>query len=165
MHPSYEIALANQDDYLEIATFLNLRAKSFVQSGVRVIRNNGTIRINRIDMRRCARIYIIRHKSDGMIVGMGKVSLLDTGSRKARAQGLRPKGFLSWLFIDEDHRGHGLARALVEHRIEVMRHMFGCTTFQTEIEEGNVACRSLYGSLGFSPLAEDQETFQCVFPE
>ena len=152
----YEIVLATHEDYTEIATFLNLRAMSFMKTSMRVVRVDGTFRFSRINDRRTTRVYFIRRKSAGDIVGFCVSTLQDTAS-------IPPKGFLGWLFIDEDCRRGGLANTIIQHQISELHREFGCVCIEAKIDKDNMASRSLVRKLGFLPVEGHARRFRLTY--
>ena len=53
------------------------------------------------------------------------------------------------LFVDDDARGAGLGRALVEATL-ARAHARGCRRVELDVNEANATAQRLYGSFGFS---------------
>ena len=73
-----------------------------------------------------------------------------TGSRSG------PRADDCWLedlFVEEDARGSGLGRALVEAALERARER-GCARMELDVNEANAAALALYESLGFDSWSD-----------
>ena len=54
------------------------------------------------------------------------------------------------LYVDEDARGKGVGRALVQGVVDLARER-GCRRIQLDVNEANAAALAVYDSFGFSP--------------
>jgi RimJ/RimL family protein N-acetyltransferase len=61
----------------------------------------------------------------------------------------RHQGGIWGVFVDAEHRGHGVARALIAAILERVRELHGVTDVHLSVTPGQHAARKLYLSLGF----------------
>ncbi|WP_431052224.1 GNAT family N-acetyltransferase [Roseateles sp. L2-2] len=94
----------------------------------------------RIDDGRYIGLLAIR---DGAVIGGAGVVLLDWGPTRANPDGLM--GRVANVFVDPQHRGHGIARALVANAMAQCEAM-GVREFNLG---ATLEARELYRSLGF----------------
>jgi GNAT superfamily N-acetyltransferase len=81
-------------------------------------------------------------ESDGRVVGMVTVCVFTTLTGT--------KAYLDHLVVEREWRRRGVARALMEHAIEVARSA-GASRLDLTANAGKTAARALYASLGFQP--------------
>jgi GNAT superfamily N-acetyltransferase len=82
--------------------------------------------------------YVV--ETDGHLAGCGGINLMPDG-KEAR---------LSWDYFHPDHQGKGFGRALVQHRIKVIRQMPGINTISVRTAQRTY---QFYAKNGFDWIA------------
>lgn len=62
-------------------------------------------------------------------------------------------GYVHFVWVSPEHRGHGVARALYEHLFEALRAA-GCREVRAVVSERSKGARAFHDHLGFRPAAD-----------
>ncbi|RZJ86708.1 MAG: GNAT family N-acetyltransferase [Hymenobacter sp.] len=93
-------------------------------------------------------VHLLAVREDGELAGIAVVALgKDENS-----------GWLSSVFVQPDHRGHGFGRQLVERATAVCR-ADSRGFISMNVKKDNEAAKRLYASLGFLPFMDGPEDY------
>ncbi len=137
----FAIGRARLDDYMDCVRFLNERGQDLLRSGP--IPVHESLHQRRLMEQTRTQISLIRQISTGRVVAVALI-MISYDWRKG-------VGSVEYVLADEDFRGNGLGRALMEHLLEGVRGVYPkIKVIRLVSEPEHVAARALYESLGFT---------------
>jgi ribosomal protein S18 acetylase RimI-like enzyme len=85
----------------------------------------------------------------GAFVGNGRTLVGTAGGARERGQKRQHIGTVSGMFVHPDHRGRGIANALLTHAVSSLFALPGIDQIELGVTAGNAAAHTLYLRHGF----------------